>query len=75
MDDITQRKNMAMGKGMEAGTFGVKSFKDSMMDGKGMGSSDGTVLSEKERCSPVKMGSGKMAAQANPQHGSHRWED
>jgi hypothetical protein len=75
MDDITQRKNMAMGKGPMTGDFGVKSFKESNMDGKDMGSSDGTMLSEKARAAPVKGGGGKMMNQAQPEHGPHKWED
>lgn len=72
MDDIAQRKGMAMGKGPMAGDFGVKSFKETSMDGKSMGNSDGTILSESQRCSPVGMGGGKMAAQSNPDHGKHK---
>jgi hypothetical protein len=72
MDDITQRKNMAMGKGPMTGDFGVKSFKETMMDGKDMGSSDGTILSESARCAPVGMGGSKMDAQRQPDHGKHK---
>lgn len=72
MDGISQRKEMAMGKpAMGGNDFGVKSFKESNMDGKGMGSSDGTTLSESQRTKPVGMGS-KMDAQANPDHGRHK---
>lgn len=74
MDDIGQRKGMAMGKGPMANDFGVKSFKDTMSDGKSQGSSDATILSEKQRCAPVGVGGGKMKAQANPEHGSHGYD-
>jgi hypothetical protein len=74
MDDITQRKNMAMGKGPMTGDFGVKSFKETMLDGKSMGSPNATTLSEKERCAPVGIGGGKMKAQAQPMHGNHGYD-
>jgi hypothetical protein len=70
MDGIRQRASMAMGKGMDSGNFGVKSWSESMKDGKSMGSSDGTTLSDKQRCSPVGQG-GKMASQRQPDHGTH----
>lgn len=71
MDAIRQRASMAMDKGMASGDFGVKSFSTSMSNGPSMGSSDGTTLSESQRCKPVGMG-GKMGAQANPDHGRHK---
>lgn len=75
MDDIRQRKEMAMGKpAMGGNDFGVKSFSASMSDGKSQGSSDGTMLSEKQRCAPVGVGAGKMKAQANPMHGDHGYD-
>lgn len=75
MDMIRQRKEMAMGKEPMGGSdFGVKSFAKAMSDGKSMGGSDGTMLSEKQRCAPVGMGGGKMKAQANPEHGNHGYD-
>lgn len=68
---ISQRKAMATGGKMADGNFGVKSFSDAMSNGKSMGSAAATTLAEKQRAAPVKMGGGKMAAQANPDHGSH----
>jgi hypothetical protein len=63
---------MAMGKeAMGGNDFGVKSFATAMSNGKSMGSSDGTVLSESQRCAPVGMGS-KMDAQGQPDHGRHK---
>ena len=72
--DIGQRKMMAMDKGVDAGKFGVKSFSDSMSDGKSMGSPAATVLSEKQRCAPCNVGGGKMKAQAQPMHGNHGYD-
>lgn len=72
MDMIRQRKEMAMGKEPMGGSdFGVKSFATTMSNGASMGSSDGTVLSESQRCRPVGMGR-KMDAQAQPDHGRHK---
>lgn len=71
MDGIRQRAMMGEGKGTMSGDFGVKSFASSMSDGKSMGSSDGTMLSDKQRCCPVGQGS-KMDAQAQPEHGRHK---
>jgi len=73
MEAIRQRKEMAMGKeAMGGNDFGVKSFATAMSNGKSMGSSDGTVLSESQRCRPVGMGGSKMDAQRQPDHGRHK---
>jgi hypothetical protein len=71
MEAVRQRYNMGMGKEMDSGNFGVKSFSETMENGKSMGSSDGTTLSDKQRCCPVGM-SGKMDAQRQPDHGKHK---
>lgn len=70
--DVRQRNSMGMGKAPEAGNFGVKSFADTESNGKSMGGSDGTILPDSQRCSPVGMGGGKMMAQSNPSHGKHK---
>jgi hypothetical protein len=71
MDGIRQRGEMAMGKGpMSGDSFGVKSFGDTISNGKSMGSTDPTILPEGKRCPPVSQ-SGKLPAQSNPDHGKH----
>lgn len=72
MKGVSQRKAMASDGEMAKGDFGVKSFSGAMSDGKSMGSSDGTMVPESARCCPVGMGSAKMDAQANPNHGKHK---
>jgi hypothetical protein len=71
MEAVRQRAMMAMDKDTDGGKFGVKSFSDTMSNGKSMGGSDATMLSESARAKPVGMGS-KMDAQAQPDHGKHK---
>lgn len=72
MKGVRQREAMATGGGMAKGEFGVKSFSSEMSDGKNQGSSDGAMVPESQRCCPVGMGSSRMGAQANPNHGKHK---
>lgn len=71
---ITQRKGMAMDKGvLDAGDFGCQKLES--MRGAEMPSPKGRTLDVDERAAdlPVKHTRGKMPSQAEPDHGAHKY--